>query len=308
MLAIRILRWSIPLALFGAAPALPAQEAAAALGKQRATTSNVEWDIREAGHPALGNIRFAYIKRAIETPAGDITIYSRAYVSCQKDKRSFAIELTNAVGPADPGGLKPSTEPRLFCQRPEDGKLVKEEITATWEVNPKIGDALTRGLRAFPLRECAAIAVQQEVVLPEGSAQKTARVEFEILPYNRELDSVFATCGERSAYAPSPPAAVATAPGRAAPARPQAQPTAASAAPKGLTPATSNEGWREVRTLFTGKTNVRAGPSLQAGIVAELHPGSVVMVQRTGNEWWRARPSRGNAFEGYIRQDRLVFK
>jgi uncharacterized protein YgiM (DUF1202 family) len=58
----------------------------------------------------------------------------------------------------------------------------------------------------------------------------------------------------------------------------------------------------------TGKTNVRAGPSLQTPIVSELFPGSVVMIQGAGNEWYRVRPSRGNAFEGYIRQDRLVIK
>ena len=31
-------------------------------------------------------------------------------------------------------------------------------------------------------------------------------------------------------------------------------------------------------------------------------------IQGTGNEWYRVRPSRGNTFEGYIRQDRLVIK
>jgi hypothetical protein len=32
------------------------------------------------------------------------------------------------------------------------------------------------------------------------------------------------------------------------------------------------------------------------------------MIQSTGTEWYRARPSRGNAFDGYIREDRLVIK
>jgi uncharacterized protein YgiM (DUF1202 family) len=66
--------------------------------------------------------------------------------------------------------------------------------------------------------------------------------------------------------------------------------------------------WRSARTTSRGKTNVRAGPTLQSATVAELDPGAVVLVQRTGNEWWRARPAAGAAFDGYIRQDRLVFK
>ena len=302
------------------------------MGLQRAITSTTEWEVREAGHPTLGNIRFAYIKRPVETKSGNLTVYSRAYLSCQKDKRSFAIELANAMAPADPGGLKPAADPRLICQRPDEGKVVNEEILATWEINTKIGDALTRGLRAFPLRECAAITVQQEVFLPEGSSQKTARIEFEILPYDRELDSVFATCGERSAYGPvlSPPVAVAsakpaatqaptklatvstqkTAPkavAQAPVAQPQvAQPPVAQAVV--AQPSAPDEGWREVRTVPSGKTNVRKGPSTQTPIVAELYPGSVVRVQKTENEWYRARPNKGSAFDGFIRQDRLVFK
>ena len=272
-----------------------AEAPAAALGKQRAAGASVEWEIREAGHPALGNIRFAYVKRPVETRVGAATIYSRAYFSCQRQPRTFALELANATAPADPGGLKPAAEPRLFCHRPEpNGQVVREEILATWDVNDKIGDAMTRGLRAFPLRECAWIAVSQEVALPEGWAQRTQRIEFELHPYARELDTIFATCGERSAYAPAQPVpavAAATTPRASAPARPPA-----------------NDGWQEARVVATGKTNVRAQPSTRSALVAELHPGSVVRVQRTGSEWWRARPNRGTAFDGYIRQDRLVFR
>jgi hypothetical protein len=180
--------------------------------------------------------------------------------------------------------------------------VLREEILATWEVNPKLGDALSRGLRAFPLRECAAIGVHQEVFLPEGSPQKTARIEFEILPYDRELDSIFSTCGERSAYGPTLPQPVLT----------------ASAPPKAAPPATvppapvpalgAGGGWLEARTVPTGKTNVRKGPSTKAPIVAELHPGAVVRVQKTGTEWWRARPNRGSGFDGFIREDRLVIR
>lgn len=303
-------------ALLGAWPAA-AQDLAATMGRSRAVDSTIEWEIREAGHPALGNIRFAYIKRPVETRVGSQTVYSRAYLSCQKDKKSFAIELANATAPADPNGLKPASEPRLVCQRPvAEGKVVREEILATWQVNDKIGDALARGLRAFPLRECAAITVQQEVVLPGGAPQKTARIEFELLPYDRELDAIFATCGERSAYGPAPPVKTASSPSppkaaaAPAPAR-AAEPTpskAAARAPPAPAPPVAQDDWREARVVPTGKTNVRAGPSTSAAIVAELHPGSVVQVQRTGTEWYRARSHRGKAFEGYIRQDRLVFR
>ena len=300
---------------------------AAPLGKQRAASSRLEWEIREAGHPILGNIRFAFLKSAVETPVGNAKVFSRAYFSCQKASRKFAIELANATAPDDPKGLRPSTEPRLYCNRPIqpwDEKLVQEELLARWEVND-LGDALTQGLRPFPLRECVSIRVVQEVVLPQGWTQKSARVEFEILPYTKELDSIFVTCGELSAYAPAAPAAAAvpaTAPARvasAAPPRPAPAPapvasaaparTAPAPAPAPAKPATETSApWQTVRVLSSGKTNVRAGPSLQSATVTQLDPGAVVLVQRTGSEWWRAKPSAGAAFEGYIRQDRLVFK
>jgi hypothetical protein len=284
--------------------ALPtaASDLAATLGKQHAAAPGVEWEIREAGHPVLGNIRFAYVKRAVETRVGNQTVFSRAYISCQRGKRTFAIELANAVAPADPGGLKPAADPRLVCNRPTaDGKVEREEILASWQVNDKIGDALASGLRAFPLRECAAISVRQEVVLPAGWSQETTSIEFDLLPYNREIDAIFATCGELSAYAPAP-ATPAPKPAVAQVASIQPAPSP----PAG--PAAVTDGWREARVVPTGKTNVRASPTTQSPIVAELHPGAVVMVQRTATDWWRARPSKGTKFDGYIRQDRLVFR
>jgi SH3-like domain-containing protein len=66
--------------------------------------------------------------------------------------------------------------------------------------------------------------------------------------------------------------------------------------------------WQTARVVSTGKTNVRADPRINSAIVAHLDPGAVILVQRASGEWWRARPSRGAAFEGYIRRDRLVFK
>ena len=318
---------------------------AAPLGKQRAASSHLEWEIRDAGHPILGNIRFAFLKTPVETPVGKEKVFSRAYFSCQKGGR-FAIELSNAISPDDPKGLRPRTDPRLYCSRPIqpwDEKLVQEELLARWDVN-EIGDALAQGFRPFPLRECVSIRVIQEVVLPQSWAQKSAKVEFDLLPYNRELDSIFATCGEVSAYAPvapapppvaavptPAPAPVASAPppkpapapvAAAAPVRPpMAAPApvasatpikppvvapAPAAAPK---PATETSApWQTVRVLASGKTNVRGGPRLESAIVVELAPGTTVLVQRTGTEWWRARSSSGPAFEGYIRQDRLVLQ
>ena len=264
---------------------LPAhsQDPAASLGKQRAVDSRLDWETREAGHPTLGDIRFAVLRSAVETPVGNAKIFSRAYLSCQKATRRFAIELTNTSAADDTGGLRPLTLPRLVCNRvaaPGDEKLLQEDLLANWEVS-EIGDALASGFRAFPLRECVSIGVVQEVALPKGWAQKSARVAFEIEPYNRELDSIFVACGERSAYAPAP---------RPAPAK-------AVSAP-----------WQQARVAASGKTNVRAGPKIQSALVTRLDPGAVILVQSTGSEWWRVKASSGAAFEGYIRQDRLVFK
>ena len=54
---------------------------AAPLGKQRAASSRLEWEIRDAGHPILGNIRFAFLKTPVETPVGNAKVFSRAYRS-----------------------------------------------------------------------------------------------------------------------------------------------------------------------------------------------------------------------------------
>jgi len=277
------------------------QNPAAPLGKQRAAGSQLEWEIREAGHPILGNIRFAVLKKPLETSAGSARVYSRVYVSCEKASGKLAIELTNTTAPDDPGGLQRSTMPRLVCSRPvapADDKLVREDLFANWDVN-KIGDALTRGFRPFPLRECVSIRVVQDVVLPAGSAQKSAHVEFDILPYDRALDSIFVTCGDVSAYAPGTSPATAV----------TARPVTASAAMAPSKPAPEADAtWQMARTLSGGRTRVRAGPTLKSAVVAELFPGALVLAQPTDSEWWRVKsPSRAK-FEGYIRRDRLVFK
>ena len=302
-------------------PAL-AQDSPESLGKARAAASRHVWEVRDAQHPVLGNIRFAFLKSAVETPVGGSKVYSRAYVSCVKGVDKFAIELTNATAPDDPKGLKANADPRLFCNRPGgpgESRLVREPILANWQMNT-LGDALAYGFRAFPLRECASIDVVQEVSLPAGWSQKSAKVEFSITPYNRELDQVFVTCGAETAYkdaapakvatAPAPPKAIpppaATTPVKSAPPPPPppAQPPKVGAA---ASPATSGS-WQPARVLTTGKTNVRAEPSTASRIVIELHPGMPVLVQSTGSDWYRAKSSSGTPFEGFIRQDRLQLK
>jgi hypothetical protein len=327
------------------------------LGKQRAASSPIIWEQGESSHPALGPIIYAMIKNPILTRAGNVQVSSRAYVSCERTTRRIAIELANARGAEDPGGLKPKTMPRLVCQTtttPTDSKLVQETLDARWTVND-LGDAMARGFRPFPLRECVAIGVEQEVELPKGSTPASVKVHFEITPYTRELDEVFTACGEMSAYratdiappswatppvappklgstatgprlasassatlpsvpaappsrpVPAPPAAPAPAPPAKAvvqPAQPVAQP-----APQPAPPA-SAEAWKEARTPPSGKTNVRSQPSLSGAIVVQLDPGAVVMTQRTATDWYhvRARLPSGATYEGFIREDRLVFK
>ena len=51
---------------------------------------------------------------------------------------------------------------------------------------------------------------------------------------------------------------------------------------------------------------MRESPRIDAPIVIALEPGSVVLAQSTGTDWWRVRSAGGNGFAGYIRQDRLL--
>jgi hypothetical protein len=162
---------------------------------------------------------------------------------------------------------------------------VQDAIDAIWEVNA-VGDALARGFSARKLRACAAIGIVEEVALPSGWSQRNATVQMEITPYAKALDAIFTSCGVASAYAP------AVAPKVAAP------------APK----APAENAWKTARTITSGRTNVRASPDIHSPIVAHLPPGSVILVQPTGGEWWRAWSRDGAKFEGYIRDDRLVVK
>ena len=283
--------------LLAFAAAASAQDMVETLGKQRAAKSPLGWDIREAGHPVLGPIRFAFLKAPIVTPVGANKVYSNLYLSCETSARKIAIELANSTAPDDPAGLRPHRLPRLVCNEPaapNDPKIVQDDITAHWEVNA-VGDALARGLSPYALRECVSISVVQDVVLPKGWAKPDAPIEFEIAPYGKELDSIFVTCGQAAAYAAPPPQVLA---GK----------TTTTLTPPAEQPADGS--WREARATARGRTNVRAKPNVDSAVVAELDPGDVILVQRTGTIWWRAksRPSARAPFEGYIRQDRLIFK
>ena len=321
-----------------ALPVRSQQNPSAALGVQRAAASSLEWEIRgETVDPVLGGIRYATLKHPIETPVGNLKLYSHATLACMRGAQKLAIELSNSATPEEPTGLKPASSPRLTCNRPIepwDTKLVQEDLFANWTVI-STGEAVTDGFRPFPLRECVSIRVEQEVALSPGYVQKTAKVVFDILPYNRQLDAIFVSCNDVSAYESSPPeTTVAAAPRPAAPPAAPAAPKLASAgqpAPPPVAkiepapvakiepapvarpapaPAASRDAspWKMARATFNGKTNVRAGPTLQSAIVTHLDPGAVVFVQPTGTDWWHAKPYKGSAWEGYIREDRLVFK
>lgn len=317
-----------------------AQDATVTMGKQFAAASPLAWEVQDAAHPTLGKIRFAFVKNLVETPVGNAKVYSRAYVSCDPTRKKIAIELTNTTAPDDPGGLKPKVMPRLVCSRlakPTDTTPIREELLAPrWEAS-KIGDVLAHSLTAFPLRECVSIEVLQEVELPKGWAKATTPVTFEITPYTKELDEIFTTCGEVSAYAP-PPTAVAKAPEKAAPVAPPkaaSAPVKTAAAPvkpattpppppppapaptPAPTPASTPapkaaqvpEGFQQARVVASSKTNVRAGPTLQSSVVVTLDPGMPVLAQKAEGDWWHVKTAvGGKAIEGYVRQDRLVFK
>jgi hypothetical protein len=316
------------LALCMGAAHAQAPNPSANLGKQRAAQSRLEWEVKDAGHPILGNIHFAYLKTPIETPVGGNKVFTRMYVSCQKASRMLAIELTNGTAPDDQKGLKANKDPRLLCNRPASpgsDKIVQDAITSNWDPN-ELGDMMARNFRAFPLRECVSINVVQEVALPAGWTQKSAKVEFEIAPYNRQLDDVFAACGDVSAYEPAAAPKVASAPVKtvAAPPPPPVKsspppaPVKVAPAPPppvkpvaATAPAPAADGsWLNARVLASGgRTNVRSTPSTAGHIVIQLDPGTPVLVQKTANDWWKAKPASGTArFEGYIRQDRLAFR
>lgn len=242
-----------------------------------AYSAPLAWQIGEGAHPTLGSIRFASPQTPITTPVGSAKISSRAYVSCVRSSNRIAIELAHATAPDDPGGLQPKTLPILLCNKPA-GAGRQSELPARWAIS-EIGDVLARGFEPQSLRECASIHVVQDVALPGGWARDSARVRFDIDLYSKELDSIFVTCGEASAYGPATPA------------------TPLPVAP-----------WKTARTISGGKSNLRAKPSTASAVVAQLPAATTVLVQQAEGGWWRVRSAGRVKFGGYIREDRLVFR
>jgi SH3 domain-containing protein len=261
------------------AASLPAHcdDRAAAVGKQRAASSTLQWSVGELDHPRMGPIRVAVPRIPIATSVGKDRIVSLVFLSCEKTRRTIAIEFANASEADSQGGLRPRDMPQLICNTPlaQSGYAMRQsDLAARWEVSA-VGDALARGLSPSALRRCASINVVQEVALPKGWSQDSQRIEFELTPYGRELDSVFVACGETTAFASS-----------------AAKPDVA---------------WKPARTTSKGKTNVRASPGLDSAVVVQLAPNEKVLVQSTSTEWWKVKPRTGEAFNGYIRKDRFTF-
>ena len=264
--------------------------------------SPLVWEVREGRHPRMGPIMVAVPSASVMTPVGKEKIASLVFFSCERAKGRIAIELANAAESDAKGGLFPKQMPRLFCNPRSTAPRV--ELKATWFVS-ELGDALARDIAPSDLRRCASVDVEQDVALPRGWGAETKRIDIEIIPYKKELDSVLSACSEPApALAAAPPALpaapapVVSTPPPAPVARPvtPAPPVAAAEAP-----------WRPARVIASGRTNVRAAPNLASPIVVQLDPGALVLVQKTASEWWRARSRSGAAFSGYIREDRLDF-
>ena len=286
--------------------------------------SPLGWEVREGNHPRLGPITVAVPGQSVVTPVGKEKILSLVFFSCEKIAGRIAIELANAAESDARSGLYPKQMPKMFCN--PRSSAPRTELPASWYVS-EIGDALARGLVPSDLRRCASVEIQQDLALPRGWGPEVQHIEIELIPYKKELDAVLAACAvpqphlraeapkaEAPKAAPAQAAAAAppTAPPKSAPAAPPklaTTTTLSNAPPKPATsaPAAAEAPWRSARVLATGgRTNVRASASTGAPIVISLDPGTPVLVQSTGTEWWRARAASGTGFSGYIRQDRLA--
>ena len=229
------------------------------------------WQTGEGAHPRLGPIRFAFIRDAVVTPVGNRSAYSLLYFSCERNTSTIAIELASAVARDDPGGLHPKVMPALLCEG-------RRPLPVRWQVN-ELGDALARGLPPSQVRACSSIRVVQELALPRGWERESVRVEMELRPSSPELASILHTCGADAAPAPALSPSPAPAPG-----------------------------WRHARTVASGNTNLRERPNLHSKVVAQLPPDIMVLAQPAEGDWWLVKSPGRARFEGYIRQDRLVFK
>ena len=287
-----------------------AQDPLAALGMQRAAASPFQWDVGDAGHPVLGPIRFAVLRKPVATAVGDNRVSSNVYVSCERNARRIAIELANSKAPDDPGGFGPKTMPRLTCNGVDPatpGRATAETLHASWSVN-EVGDALARGLWPSQLRQCASIRIEQEVRLPNGWSRETARIDFEITSYARALDDVFQACGEPSLYADAAPATAAAPAAPATAAAPAAPATGAPQPPVAPSAAADERPWKKARLTTKGETPLHAAPRADAEVVATLAPGTPVRVQFVGGNWWRVKPQSDVSLEGYIPRERITFR
>ena len=300
---LRVPALALPVLLLLGAARAHADDPVAALGRQRAVDSRLESGDprREPSGPRPHPLR-AHAHRVRDAGREIQCLFERLRLlrEGRAPDRDRAHEPERARRSRRPA---PATLPRLVCIRPagKGGARTAQQILATgWHVN-KLGDAMARGLRPSTLRACSAIGILQDVALPKGWDRASAAVRFEITPYDRELDAIFATCGEASAYAAAGEVAAEPSPA-AVPAAPPAPVRPASPAPAAAAP------WKTARTVARGRSNVRAAPNIHAPIVAQLNPGTVVLIQSTGGQWWRVKPRSGARFEGYIREDRLVVK
>ena len=261
--------------------------------KQRAGSA-IEWEVREVDHPRMGAIKVAVPRSSITTTVGGDKIESLVFFSCEKAQGKIAIELANAPESDGRAGLAPKQMPRLVCYI----GAAKSELATSWLVSD-LGDALARGLSPSALRRCASIDVLQNIALPKGWVRGNERVRIELKPSTEAIDSVLTECGATPATATFAPATPAPAtPSSAAPAK---------AAPGTPAKAGAAEAWKPARTIAKGRTNVRASADLDSAVVIRLDPGARVLVQPSSGDWWKAKPSTGEKFRGYIRQDRLVF-
>lgn len=274
---------------------------------QTTLRSPLMWEIRDGTHPKMGPITVALPSSSIVTPVGKEKIQTLVYVSCERTRGRVAIEIANAADSDPRGGLMPARMPKLTCNPRAEGPAT--EIAASWYVS-ELGDALARGLAPAELRRCASIEVSEELALPRGWEASAQRIDIEVIPYKKELDTVLGSCVEgayiATAPAPAPVRPAAPAAKAAAPA-PTPSPAKAPAAVM-LQAATSEAPWKSARTVSQGRTNVRASPKIDAPIVTQLYPGMPVLAQRAGGEWLKVKPRSGAAFGGWIREDRLVFE
>ena len=298
------------LTAFAAAIARGADAPPAAPPPQPTLRSPLMWEIRDGTHPKMGPITVALPSSSIVTPVGKEKIQTLVYVSCERARGRVAIEIANAAESDPKGGLMPGRMPRLTCNPRAEGPAT--EIAASWYVS-ELGDVLARGLAPADLRRCASIEVSEELALPRGWGPAAQRIDIEVIPYKKELDTVLGSCVEGAyvAAAPAKPAVAAAA--KAPPTAPAARPAPPPASPKASPPvmvqaANAQAPWKGARTVSQGRTNVRASPKIDAPVVTQLYPGMPLLAQRAEGPWLRVKPRSGASFSGWIREDRLVFE